>query len=173
MHRRYWLPGEEIPPAVVTSGGKEGELVMASVKYDIEVQVSRVSVSRLLSEYWNPDPVREACKLCPDYGKVWSCPPGVPEADDYLKPFREGFLIAVKVKYPEETRTLAVSAAKAQEIRNQTYEKVITYRRNAFTVLFVVLGILTIISNSLVKRYFIGIDLTFLATLANFFLLAR
>lgn len=97
---------------------------MASVKYDIEVQVSRVSVSRLLSEYWNPDPVREACKLCPDYGKVWSCPPGVPEADDYLKPFREGFLIAVKVKYPEETRTLAVSAAKAQEIRNQTYEKV-------------------------------------------------
>lgn len=59
---------------------------MASVKYDIEVQVSRVSVSRLLSEYWNPDPVREACKLCPDYGKVWSCPPGVPEADDYLKP---------------------------------------------------------------------------------------
>ena len=68
---------------------------MASVKYDIEVQVSRVSVSRLLSEYWNPDPVREACKLCPDYGKVWSCPPGVPEADDYLKPFREGFLIAV------------------------------------------------------------------------------
>lgn len=124
MHRRYWLPGEEIPPAVVTSGGKEGELVMASVKYDIEVQVSRVSVSRLLSEYWNPDPVREACKLCPDYGKVWSCPPGGPEADDYLKPFREGFLIAVKVKYPEETRTLAVSAAKAQEIRNQTYEKV-------------------------------------------------
>ena len=73
MHRRYWLPGEEIPPAVVTSGGKEGELVMASVKYDIEVQVSRVSVSRLLSEYWNPDPVREACKLCPDmekYGPV-------------------------------------------------------------------------------------------------------
>ena len=124
MHRRYWLPGEEIPPAVVTSGGKEGELVMASVKYDIEVQVSRVSVIRLLSEYWNPDPVREACKLCPDYGKVWSCPPGVPEADDFLKPFREGFLIAVKVKYPEETRTLAVSAAKAQEIRNQTYEKV-------------------------------------------------
>lgn len=60
------LPGEEIPPAVVTSGGKEGELVMASVKYDIEVQVSRVSVSRLLSEYWNPDPVREACKLCPE-----------------------------------------------------------------------------------------------------------
>ena len=43
---------------------------------------------------------------------------------DSLKPFREGFLIAVKVKYPEETRTLAVSAAKAQEIRNQTYEKV-------------------------------------------------
>ena len=73
---------------------------MASVKYDLEVQVSRVSVSRLLSEYWNPDPVREACKLCPDYGKVWSCPPGVPEADDYLKPFREGFLIAVKGKIP-------------------------------------------------------------------------
>ncbi len=73
--------GGKRSPAVVTSGGKEGELVMASVKYDIEVQVSRVSVSRLLSEYWNPDPVREACKLCPDYGKVWSCPPGVPEAD--------------------------------------------------------------------------------------------
>ncbi|MET3358365.1 UNVERIFIED_ORG: hypothetical protein ABIC58_001753 [Leuconostoc holzapfelii] len=52
---------------------------------------------------------------------------------------------------------------------DQTYEKVTTYRRNAFTVLFVFLGILTIIINSLVKHYFIGIDLTFLATLSNFF----
>ncbi|MFH0349571.1 hypothetical protein ACG92U_05810 [Leuconostoc citreum] len=55
---------------------------------------------------------------------------------------------------------------------DQTYEKVTTYRRNAFTVLFVVLGILTIISNSLVKHYFIGIDLTFLDTLSNFFAIA-
>ena len=81
MQRRGWLPGEEIPPAVVTSGGKEGELVMASVEYDIEVQVSRAAVSRLYVGIRSPDPVREACKLCPDYGKVWSCPPGVPEAD--------------------------------------------------------------------------------------------
>ena len=108
----------------MSSGKKEGELFMASVKYEVEVQVSKVSTDRLLAEYWNPDPVREACKLCPDYGKVWSCPPGVPEADDYLKPFREGFLIAVKVKYPEETRNLADCAQKAQEIRTQSYEKV-------------------------------------------------
>ncbi len=56
---------------------------MEQIPYDLEVQVRKISVERLLTQYWNPEPVREACKLCPDYGKVWSCPPGVPEADAY------------------------------------------------------------------------------------------
>ena len=59
---------------------------MEQIPYDLEVQVRKISVERLLTQYWNPEPVREACKLCPDYGKVWSCPPGVPEADTYLLP---------------------------------------------------------------------------------------
>ena len=76
MHRRGWLPGEEIPPAVVTSGGKEGELVMASVEYDIEVQVSRAAVSRLLSEYWNPEPVTGGLQALPGLWKGVVLPSG-------------------------------------------------------------------------------------------------
>lgn len=92
--------------------------------YNIEVTVRKVSTERLLACYWNPAPVREACKLCPDYGNVWSCPPGVPEADEYLSPFSEGFLIAVKICYPEKTREMAVDAESAARIRAASYEKV-------------------------------------------------
>ena len=96
---------------------------MEQIPYDLEVQVRKISVERLLTQYWNPEPVREACKLCPDYGKVWSCPPGVPEADAYLKKFSEGFLIGVKVKYPEEIRKKDSTPQEAKQQRKQTYEK--------------------------------------------------
>lgn len=105
---------------------------MEQIPYDLEVQVRKISVERLLTQYWNPEPVREACRLCPDYGKVWSCPPGVPEADAYLKKFSEGFLIGVKVKYPEEIRKNVSTPEEAQQLRNQTYEKV---KRNLLLIL--------------------------------------
>lgn len=105
---------------------------MEQIPYDLEVQVRKISVERLLTQYWNPEPVREACKLCPDYGKVWSCPPGVPEADAYLKKFSEGFLIGVKVKYPEEIRKNVSTPEEAQQLRNQTYERV---KRNLLLIL--------------------------------------
>lgn len=105
---------------------------MEQIPYDLEVQVRKISVERLLTQYWNPELVSEACKLCPDYGKVWSCPPGVPEADAYLKKFSEGFLIGVKVKYPEEIRKNVSTPEEAQQLRNQTYERV---KRNLLLIL--------------------------------------
>ncbi len=94
------------------------------VSYDLEVYVKKLSVSELLARYWNPAPVRDACRLCPDYGKVWSCPPGTPEADEYLKGFQESFLIGVKVVYPPEVRSFAATPETAQKIRDLSYEKV-------------------------------------------------
>ena len=76
---------------------------MASVKYDIEVQVSRVSVSRLLAavlESGAGDGRPASFVLIME-----RCGPalqGFRKQMHYLKKFSEGFLIGVKVKYPEE-----------------------------------------------------------------------
>lgn len=92
--------------------------------YEIEVRVKQISIEKLLSAYWKPDPRGEGCVGCPSFGKVWSCPPALPPADRYLSQFDGMFLIGVKVSYPEKERNLAQSPGKAEELRECGYEKV-------------------------------------------------
>ena len=55
-----------------------------SAVYDTEVIVKSVSVADMVARYCKPEVFIESCKACPDYGRVWSCPPGVPLAAEYL-----------------------------------------------------------------------------------------
>lgn len=105
--------------------------------YRIEVNCKQIAKEELLSCYLNPGSVSEACRLCPDYGKVWSCPPGVPDAAAYLEAYKGCFLIAVKVIYSKETLAAADSAKKAAEIRLRSYEKV---KRNLLITLLALEG---------------------------------
>lgn len=43
--------------------------------YTTQVETATLPVSRWLSEYRFPARFRDACKACPDYGRVWSCRP--------------------------------------------------------------------------------------------------
>lgn len=94
------------------------------MRYCTETAVRRVSKELLLSCYSNPGQVQQSCCACPHYGKVWSCPPGIPDAACYLEPYDEAFLTAVKVIYPQEQRDAATTARQTERIRQETYEKV-------------------------------------------------
>lgn len=93
--------------------------------YTTEVQVRKVDKELLLNQYSKPDMVLDACTQCPDYGKNWSCPPGLPDPAGYLEAYDTAFLIAVKVLYSEELREEAAeSGEEADRIRRYSYEKV-------------------------------------------------
>ena len=55
--------------------------------YTTQVKTAALPVARWLDAYCRPERFRDACQACPDYGKVWSCPPGVPDARTAFAPF--------------------------------------------------------------------------------------
>lgn len=92
--------------------------------YKTEVRVAELPVSQWLSEYCFPDMFADACRACPDYGRVWSCPPGVPAAAETFAPFQTVRIVGVKVIYDGETRARCVSPEATEELRAGTYGKV-------------------------------------------------
>ena len=53
---------------------------------------------------------------------MWSCPPGVPEAGDYLGAYRMAHIIGVKVLYDDGERARALRSPKeAETVRQETY----------------------------------------------------
>lgn len=83
-----------------------------------------MEVKQWLRDYCFPDKFCEYCKACPDYGRVWSCPPGTPSAKGYLDNYQEVFTIAVKVIYNKEDRLSNNTADQAEKLRKDTYGKV-------------------------------------------------
>lgn len=94
------------------------------MKFDTQVYIRKLPADELLKHYCNDEMFLDSCQACSNYGKVWSCPPNLPDIHGYLEEYKEVFVIAVKVLYPEETRTLGKTAADAKLIREQTYEQV-------------------------------------------------
>lgn len=86
-----------------------------------EVKTASLNVSRFLEEYCHPDRFCPLCQDCPDYGRVWSCPPGVPEARTLLAPFHTVHLTGVKVIYGPELRARAVSPERTEHLRQESY----------------------------------------------------
>lgn len=92
--------------------------------YKTEVKICTVSVDDWLEKYCFPEKFLSACVACPDYNRVWSCPPCVPSSDDYIKPYKTAYIIGVKVIYSPETRTKANTPALTEELRAATYGNV-------------------------------------------------
>lgn len=92
--------------------------------YRSEVKVVTLPVDAWLADYYRPEIFIEACKACPNYGKIWSCPPLAQPTPTLAEPFSRIHIIAVKVIYAEQTRAQANTAEKANQIRSATYGKV-------------------------------------------------
>lgn len=89
-----------------------------------EVKVVTLPVRKWMEQYCHPERFAGACEACPDYGRVWSCPPGLRSAEEIFAPFSRVHIIGVKVVYREETRAAATTAEKADRLRAATYGKV-------------------------------------------------
>lgn len=85
--------------------------------------VTKLPTAVFLENYCFPEKFQEACKLCPDYGRVWSCPPNLPDSQAYLGSHEQIYLIAVKVHYPASYRTLATTPELTEILRRQSYGK--------------------------------------------------
>lgn len=67
------------------------------------ITIKLVTMSQLF-EYYRPKEIEGYCKSCPNYDKIWSCPP---YADDVLSPFKayeEVLLIGVETSDFEVTK---------------------------------------------------------------------
>ena len=89
--------------------------------YQTRVTAAVLPVERLLAEYCVPERFRDACRGCPDYGRDWSCPPGVPAAEEALRPFRQARVLGLQVFYDEQTRREADTAERAEAVRRKSY----------------------------------------------------
>lgn len=92
--------------------------------YHTEVKVVTLPVHRWLEQYCRPEIFSESCRACPNYGRVWSCPPLPQSAAELIKPFSCVHIIGVKVIYDRQLRQQAIGSGCADEIRAQTYGKV-------------------------------------------------
>lgn len=88
-----------------------------------EVRVATLPVERWIEEYCEPDKFAGSCEACPDYGKVWSCPPGFPNVKKIFAPFSRVHIIGMKVVYKNETRAAATTPEKTDRLRAATYGK--------------------------------------------------
>lgn len=86
-----------------------------------EVKVVTLPVEEWLEQYCVPEKFAGACEACPDYGKVWSCPPGLRSAKELFTSFDRVHLIGMKVVYRKETRKAATTPEKTDRLRAATY----------------------------------------------------
>ena len=94
-----------------------------SQPFKTEVITRKLPIEQL-KLYLSPEETLAACEACPEYGKRWCCPPGVPDPYTYLSPYSEAFLIGVKVIYSEEIRAQSREMASLDQLQDSLFHKV-------------------------------------------------
>lgn len=70
--------------------------------YTTERYKAEISIEEYLKQYVDVQGFLEACRKCPNYGKVWSCPPFDFDAEAYWKQHERLELIAIKIIFDKE-----------------------------------------------------------------------
>lgn len=92
--------------------------------YTTDIITKEISAADLYDLYCNPEKFLPFCKECPDYSRVWSCPPGVPNSKVFEK-YRYATIIGVKVSYSESARKAAEKSPEdTEKVRADTYGRV-------------------------------------------------
>lgn len=92
--------------------------------YTTEVKAKLLPVKDWIEQYCFGDAFMKYCKECPEYGRVWSCPPGVPQVEGYLTRYEWVYIVGVKVIYGEALKRSADSPAHTEKARQDSYGKV-------------------------------------------------
>jgi predicted metal-binding protein len=66
--------------------------------------ITRLTTMETLYKYYKPVEVEGYCSACPNYGRIWSCPPFDFDVTTYLAPYEHVLIIGVKTTDFEATR---------------------------------------------------------------------
>jgi predicted metal-binding protein len=91
--------------------------------YRTKVYVKKTETDSWLRDYCFPEKFCDLCSACPDYGRVWSCPPDTPGKKS-LEGYTETYIIAVKVIYGGDDRRNATTSENTEKIRRESYGRV-------------------------------------------------
>lgn len=67
--------------------------------YTITTHKASISVLEFTKRFVDVPTFLEACKACPNYNRIWSCPPYAFDVMEYWKRFRTLKLLAVKIMF--------------------------------------------------------------------------
>lgn len=88
-------------------------MIDESVNCDDVYTTSRYSTTMNLKEYFEKyvdiPKIGKYCSLCRNYGKSWECPPHTINVEDYWNQFDKIKILAVKLDYSEEFRSISYS----------------------------------------------------------------
>lgn len=91
--------------------------------YTLSFHNASVPVHEYLEKYVDIPTFLESCKACPNYNKVWSCPPYNFDVQEYWNKYKTLQLQAVKITFDEETVSKTYSAEEINNILNETVGK--------------------------------------------------
>ncbi|MDO4678358.1 MAG: DUF2284 domain-containing protein [Eubacteriales bacterium] len=88
--------------------------------YTLDYYHSSIPVSEYFEKYVDIPAFLEACKACPNYGCVWSCPPYDFDVSDYWHNYSTLKLLAVKITFDEESVSCTYPQEELNRILNDT-----------------------------------------------------
>lgn len=89
--------------------------------YTTELITKTIPVSELFEKYCEPARILPLCEACPDYGRVWSCPPDGP-GTALIRAFKTAVILGVKLSYTETALARAlVSPEETEAVRVESY----------------------------------------------------
>ena len=99
------------------------EQINSGLIYTTERHEAIVSVEHYLEKYVDVDTFLEACKACPNYEKIWSCPSYDFDVIEYWKKYSTLELVAVKIIFDETVAGKQLTEEEQEDIsRNSIWE---------------------------------------------------
>lgn len=91
--------------------------------YTTERHEAIVSVDHYLEKYVDVETFLEACKACPNYEKIWSCPTYDFDVIEYWKKYKMLELTAIKIIFDETVAGKQLTKEEQEEItKNSIWE---------------------------------------------------
>ncbi|MDO4307417.1 MAG: DUF2284 domain-containing protein [Eubacteriales bacterium] len=87
--------------------------------YTITAHKATISVPEFIEKFVDVPTFLEACKACPNYGHIWSCPPYDFDVMEYWKRFRTLELQAVRILFDKEVTERSYTKEELDSIINQ------------------------------------------------------
>lgn len=74
------------------------------ISYEIQLLEAEITVGELLKDYYNKEYFETLCRKCPNYGRLWSCPPYDFSPIEYLQGYERLTVLGMKLLLPESLR---------------------------------------------------------------------